>query len=336
MKIAIVYTGITSYMTDCWRELTARQGVELRIWIEDTKTYRFKGDRVKALQGLSCHWDYSENLTDIELGQAEHEIIAFAPDVIFVCGWSRELPPYIARSKRLVRIPMVLEMDMPWEWRIRKFAARFLLWRRLRRFAAIFVPGGCAARYARWLGFPRCRIYEGRNCIDVAKFAGRSSVAIDASAGFLFLGRRSSEKGLDVLEKAYREYRQLGGTWRLDIPEYVEPEDVPRVMREHACLVVPSRWEPWGVVVLEAIAAGIKVIASDKVCARYDLPVDGVFASGNCKQLARVMLDIEKRNPAISKKDRDELLKNYDVNVWADRVVTICNSVLSVPSMKIQ
>lgn len=328
MKIAIVYTGITSYMTDCWRELTRRQGAELRIWIEDTKTYRFKGDRVKVLQELSCHWDYSENLTDIELAQAEHEIIAYAPDVIFVCGWSRELPPHIARSKRLAHIPMVLEMDMPWEWRIRKFAARFLLRGRMRRFSAVFVPGACAARYARWLGFTRSRIYEGRNCIDVAKFAEQNSVNVEARSGFLFLGRRSSEKGLDVLEKAYREYRRLGGTWRLDVPEYVEPEDVPRVMREHACLVVPSRWEPWGVVVLEAIAAGMKVIVSDKVCARYDLPVDAVFASGNCKQLSRVMLDIEKGGTAIGEKDRDELLKNYDVKAWADRVIKISNDVV--------
>ena len=171
MKIAIVYTGITSYMTDCWRELAGHQGVELRIWIEDTKTCRFKGDRVKALQGLYCHWDYSENLTDIELGQAEHEIMAFAPDVIFVYGWSCELPSYIAHSKRLAHIPMVLEMDMPWEWRISKVAARFLLRRRMRRFNAAFVPGMSAARYARWLGFPRSRIYGWRNCVDGAKYA---------------------------------------------------------------------------------------------------------------------------------------------------------------------
>ena len=331
MKIAIVYTGITSYMSDCWRELAGRIGVELRIWIEDTKAYRFKGDRAKALQGLSCHWDYTENLTDIELGQAEHEIIAFAPDVIFVCGWSRELPPYIARSKRLVHIPMVLEMDMPWEWRVRKFAARFLLWRRLRRFAAVFVPGICSVRYARWLGFPRSRIYLGRNCIDVAKFAKSELSHGGARSGFLFLGRRAREKGLDVLKKAYAEYERLGGTWRLDCPEYIEPEDVPKVMLKHACLIVPSRWEPWGMVVPEAIAAGMRVIVSDKVCARYDLPVDAVFPSGNSKRLAFAMLGIENSMDAYTVRDeksRCELLSKYDVAAWADRVMNICNDVL--------
>lgn len=331
MRIGIVYTGITSYMTDCWRELARRQGVELRIWIEDTKAFRFKGDRAKALRDLWCHWDYSENLTDIELRQAEHEILAFAPDIIFVCGWSRELPPYIASSGRLAHIPMVLEMDMPWEWRLRKFAARFVLKRRLRRFSAVFVPGRSSARYARWLGFPKSRIYEGRNCIDFVKFAKRDRAYGKAGSGFLFVGRRVREKGLDILLKAYAEYQRLGGSWLLDVPEYVEPEDVPRALHEHECLVVPSRWEPWGMVVLEAIAAGIKVIVSDKVCSRYDLPVDAVFKAGSSRSLALAMLGVERNmgtNAACDEKRYRELLEKYDVTAWASRVLAICSDVL--------
>jgi len=329
MKIAIVYTGITSYMSDCWRELAGRIGVELRIWIEDTKAYRFKGDRAKALQGLSCHWDYSENLTDIELGQAEHEIAAFAPDVIFVCGWSCELPPYIARSKRLAHIPMILELDMPWEWRIRKIAARFLLRRRLRRFKAVFVPGKCSARYARWLGFPENRVFTGRNCIAVEKFLPTNEDC--GGAGFLFLGRHVKEKGLDVLRKGYKEYIRLGGTWGMDIPEFVEPLDVPQVMHSHRCLIVPSKWEPWGVVVLEAIVAGMLVVVSDKVGARLDLPVDFVFKSGDYKTLARIMVCIEKDVVCQDMKNKNvercKLLKRFDVSEWADRVIRISNDV---------
>lgn len=323
MKIAIVYTGITSYMTDCWRELAQRHGIELRIWIEDTKTYRFKGDRTNALRGLSCHWDYSENLTAIELRQAEHEILAFAPDVIFVCGWSRELPPYIASSKRLAHIPMVLEMDMPWEWRLRKIAARFVLRWRLQRFSAVFVPGKSSAMYAHWLGFSTERIYEGRYCVNVDRFRCEAGLR----SGFLFIGRHVFDKGLDVLDKGFAEYKRMGGKWSVTIPDFVEPDNVPEIMRKNACLIVPSRWEPWGVVVLEAMAAGMKVVVSSKVGARYDLPVDAVFASGNSKQLSRVMLGIEKGANATGENDRDELLKKYDVKAWTDRVIEICSDV---------
>lgn len=332
MKIAIVYTGITSYMTDCWRELASRQGVELRVWIEDIKPYRFKGDRNKALRNLWCHWDYSENLTDIELCQVEQEVLAFAPDVIFVCGWACELPSSIARSKKLSNIPMVLEMDMPWEWRPRKFAARYLLWHRLRRFAAVFVPGKSSARYARWLGFPKECIYDGRNCIDILKFR-RVRTNAGVRSGFLFLGRRVREKGLDVLEKAYKEYRCNGGTWSIDVPDFVEPEDVPKVMQAHTCLIVPSRWEPWGVVVLEAVSAGMKVIVSDKVCARYDLPVDAVFVSGSINGLSKAMLQVERQDATVvsehCKDGRNEIMNYYDVTTWANRVVAICEAVVA-------
>lgn len=333
MRVAIVYTGITSYMTDCWRELAKRQGVQLRIWIEDTKTYRFKGDRDRALRNLSCKWDYSENLTEEKLACFEDEIIAFKPDIVFVCGWSQKLPPYISSSKRLAHIPMVLEMDMPWEWRFRKFAAKFLLWKRLRRFSAVFVPGKCSARYARWLGFSKDRIYEGRNCIDIDKFVNIDPVYRESRSGFLFIGRRSREKGLDVLERAYNEYKSLGGTWKLDIPDYVEPEDVPRVMSEHICLIVPSKWEPWGVVVLEAIAAGMRVIVSNRVCSKYDLPVDAIFAASNVKSLSRAMIAFEKgfteRKDENDKKALLQVQKKYGVIKWSDRVMKICCDVIN-------
>lgn len=326
MKIAIVYTGLTSYMTDCWRELSRREGVELRVWCEETKAYRFKGDKTKILDGIWCHWDYSENITDIELRQAESEIVAYAPDVIFVCGWSRTLPPYITESKKLSHVPMVLEFDMPWEWTLRKFAARFVLGKRLRRFAAAYVPGKTTARYAKWLGFKSERIYEGRNCIDLERFDAVREEAEKVGGqrnSFLYLGRKAKEKGLEVLEKAYGEYKRLGGSWTLDIPDFVEPLEVPRVMGAHACFILPSKWEPWGVVVLEALAAGMKVIVSDKVGALYDLPVDEVFKSGDWKALAQCMLKVERAGAKTEKVD----LSEYGARAWADRVIKICEEV---------
>lgn len=321
MRISIVYTGLPSYTADCWRELSGREGVELRIWSEVTTTYRIKSDKELLMDGLWCHWDYSENITDIELHQVESEIASFSPDVIFVCGWARVLPPLIRESKKLKTIPMVLEFDMPWDWQFRRIVAPLILWHRLRRFAAAYVPGLSTTRYARWLGFKK--IFAGRNCVKLKRFTVAED--IPRQKAFLYIGRKAEVKGLDVLEKAYAEYRRLGGSWMLDIPDFVEPEEVPRVMREHACFILPSKWEPWGVVVLEALAAGMKVIVSDKVGARFDLPVDEVFRSSDWKALARAMLKIEREEGI--KKDAPDL-SFYDVKAWADRVIKICEEVL--------
>ena len=46
------------------------------------------------------------------------------------------------------------------------------------------------------------------------------------------------------------------------------------VYRQNHVLVLPSTYEPWGLVVNEAMSAGMPVLVSDEVGAHYDL-VDG-------------------------------------------------------------
>ena len=326
MKIAFVYTGITSYMTDCWRALNMRADVELRAWIEDTKTYRYKGNRQEALKDINAQWEYSENISETWLKNAEENISIFSPDVVFVCGWSRKLPPFIAQSKKLANIPMVLMFDMPWEFTVRKIAARFVLRHRLKRFCMAFVPGKSTAAYARWLGFGRDQIVCGEYSINLGKFANDEKCRLNVRSkpetreGFLFLGRHAKEKGLDVLEKGHALYKKQGGKWSLTVPDFIEPTDVPSVMRKYSCLILPSRWEPWGVVVLEAMAAGLKTIVSDRVGARLDLPVDEVFKCGDSSGLAEAMLRIEQAGAIFKKVD----LSRYSVESWTRRVIEIC------------
>ncbi len=53
-------------------------------------------------------------------------------------------------------------------------------------------------------------------------------------------------------------------------------------------------WEPWGVVVAEAKAAGMRIIVSDRVGARFDIPCDEVVKADDAKELADVMKRVEK------------------------------------------
>ena len=61
-------------------------------------------------------------------------------------------------------------------------------------------------------------------------------------------------------------------------------------------LLLPSDHEPWGVVVVEAAAAGLAIIASDKVGANPELVHDGVngaiFAAGNLRLLREALLTV--------------------------------------------
>lgn len=51
MKILFVWTGVTSYMADCWRELSSRPGVELKVVVEAAPSGRHF-DAAQILSGL--------------------------------------------------------------------------------------------------------------------------------------------------------------------------------------------------------------------------------------------------------------------------------------------
>jgi glycosyltransferase involved in cell wall biosynthesis len=121
----------------------------------------------------------------------------------------------------------------------------------------------------------------------------------ESRTGLLFVGRMVSIKGVDVAIQALRILRERGikqsltlcgdGPERKAVEEQVEeygltdavafegwtdPEDLVRHYSAAEVTLVPSRYEPFGIVALEAIACGCPVVASN---------VDGLpEAVGDC------------------------------------------------------
>ena len=75
-----------------------------------------------------------------------------------------------------------------------------------------------------------------------------------------------------------------------------QPRDLPPIYAAADLFVLPSRHEPWGVVVNEAMAAGLPVVLSDRVGAAADLLVDGenglLVPSGDPARLAAAIGEI--------------------------------------------
>ena len=109
---------------------------------------------------------------------------------------------------------------------------------------------------------------------------------------FVFVGRFDRQKGVDIYFAAMRRLVGkasgyaigdwvLGGSRTGKLPENVQttgwlPRDEVSLYMQHAgALVMPSRWEGFGLVALEAMRAGRPVIAA-RVGGLQDLIVDGV------------------------------------------------------------
>lgn len=133
----------------------------------------------------------------------------------------------------------------------------------------------------------------------------------------LFCGQMIGRKGLDLLLKAFARVRETGLEAKLllvgreealpamlrEIPErfhadienagFQAPEALPGFFRRADLFVLPSRYDGWGVVVNQAVGAGLPVVVSDAVGAGPDLVLEGrngyVFPAGDADSLAERM-----------------------------------------------
>jgi glycosyltransferase involved in cell wall biosynthesis len=188
--------------------------------------------------------------------------------------------------------------------------------------AAGLAVGTAARRYLEAYGLGGDRIYTFPNTIDVQAYA-QAAAAVRADAAevrrrralperfLLFVGRLVEAKGIPELLRAHAALGTdapsllVAGEGPLEDVVAAAPNTVVLGFQEQRALielytladalVVPSRDEPWGVVVNEALACGTPVVATDAVGAATDLIRDGidgrVVTAGNVGALTAALRD---------------------------------------------
>ena len=164
----------------------------------------------------------------------------------------------------------------------------------------------------------------------------------DLRKSFAFVGRYAPVKGLDTLAEAYRIYSsQVKSPWKLicagrgecreqllsagaEDRGFIQPSDLPQFLAEATVFILPSRFEPWGVVVQEAAATGLPVIVSDVCGAGVHLLRDRwngrSFAAGDAQHLAVCLLWMHQQtDEQLAELGRNsfELSKQYTPDRWA-------------------
>lgn len=292
-----------------------------------------------------------------------------APDAI-VCGGYNYLASWQAKSwARRNRVPFILWVestarDRPNRNRVFEFMkARFM-----RGCRAFVVPGKSSFEYVRSYGAAEEDIFTAPNAVDIDLFARRAAeVRQDAAMHrqalqlparfFLFVGRLVPEKGVfDLLDA----YGKLSAELRAEIGLVFVGEGVARselsrraddivpgrihhagfAQREQLgayyaladVLVFPSRTDPWGLVVNEAMACGLPVISTEAAGCTADLVEDNwngrIVCSGDVGQLASAMEELA-RNPVLRSRMGNhsrERIQGYSPEACASG---IANAVLS-------
>jgi glycosyltransferase involved in cell wall biosynthesis len=203
----------------------------------------------------------------------------------------RLMVPYVYRLARRRGLPFVLWTGM---WHHPRTLAhrltRPLVEGVYRGADAIVTYGSHVKRFVECVpGAAGEKIFIAGQAIDTTPYS-----AVEPTFGtppiILFIGQLEAHKGVDDLITAFRavkddsarlrlvgsgssEPRILGAARldpRIDVLGHVPHADIPAQLAHARCLVLPSvttkRYrEPWGLVVNEAMAAGVPVIATDAV-----------------------------------------------------------------------
>ncbi len=244
-------------------------------------------------------------LSDVGYGKFFRELKADPEAIVILCGWSSPMTNKTLLMTNLLRIPVFIWADHPHP-RKRSWVAersRRLYLQFLARMASGFLACGTpTVEHLVSLGIERKKVTNFPYWVELPQEWSVPKRCLDEDAAprplrLLAIGRHVPVKQFEVAieavalanKRAGRELvelvmvgdgperprlealaRSLSCQASVTFPGWLETDEVYEKLREADALVITSRFEPYGVVVLEAMAAGRAVLAAAGVVAARD------------------------------------------------------------------
>ena len=292
------------------------------------------------------------------------ELDRVSPDAVMFPGYgfrvSRAALRWCRRNRRgAVMMFESQEKDSPRSW-LRELAKRLVV----RQADCAFCGGRAHAAYAAMLGVPADRIFLKYSAVDndfwrTRAEAGRAVATTGGPHRFLAVGRFVPKKNFSGLPRGLRPFQTAGSgsgwlasrahrrrpgrradplaidRWNIrefvDLPGYLDAGEIAHRMGQADVFVLPSlQGEQWGLVVNEAMAAGLPAIVSESCGCVEDLIEDGVtglrFDPSSLEQLLRAMQKLagnEALRAALARGGRTRIAA-YSVGEFAGQALAAC------------
>jgi glycosyltransferase involved in cell wall biosynthesis len=286
-KILLLWSPLADYTIACFKELSEKRGVELYlIYQPGEKDAPYNQFDLRFFRKVFVYTRENEK-------QLEDFCLDLHPDIIMMTSWNYKFYMSVAKKSKKSGTCVISAFDGQWratlKQRIGILASPFFLKPAIDNF---FVPGDRQAEFARKLGYKNP--LQGYYCARTDSFSQQAQKQVYIKRKFIFVGRLVSIKGIENLMEAYKEYRRtVSHPWELiivgkgklaklcnnvngvEVKEFIQPQQLPAVLTEASCLILPSHFEPWGVVIHEAVTSGLSVICSHQCGASTMFVRDG-------------------------------------------------------------
>jgi len=341
MTILFLYTELANYFLAGIKELS-KNGHSIHIV------------RWPVNKEAPFEFQFPENVTVYDRNKYDtKELVALttsiSPHLIIVSGWIDRGYSKVSRAFKN-HVPTILTMDNQWYGTLRqRVMCRIAPWKLHRAFSKIWVPGDPQKEYALKLGFSEDAIETGFYSADISFFSPLAKYRTEAKEyphRLIYMGRYIHAKGMDLLFKAWMEICDeqqhdwelwCAGTGELYDQRPIHPQIKhlgflqPRELKDHlqeaGVFILPSRFEPWGVVVHEMAAAGFPLIVSSSVGSVTQFLQEGVngylFQNEDFEELKNALKkmialsDKELQNMAVKS---HQLGTSYTPERWAKKV----------------
>ena len=233
------------------------------------------------------------------------------PKIYVQSGWAYQAFTALGREVKATGGKVIGMSDANWRGDFRQIVLGPLAFRYQHRpqVDAMLVPGRQGLRLMRWFGMPADRVRMGMYGADPALFRAGPALA-GREKRFLYVGQFTDRKDVLGLANAFVRFADRNPDWtlhlvgsgeqralipnhpRIEIEDFVQPEQLGARYARARFFVLPSLSEAWGLVVHEAALSGCALILSDAIGSADDLrtPLNGVrFRAGSPAGLERAL-----------------------------------------------